>query len=213
MDKIKTIYDITVTLRGEAVATPSIMEYSSERHWKLEEGEFCNLSILRMTSHNGTHVDVPWHYFSDRARLDEIPIERWILPAHVVSIKDKEMVRLSELENLNIRPGDALLFKTNNSVSGIVTRKGVAAEFVSVSPEAGDFCIKKKLGLVGIDYCSIDRPAGERGPVHLKLLGNDILIAEGIDLSAVPPGKYTLFCLPLKLEGSDGAPARAVLVR
>jgi len=118
-----------------------------------------------------------------------------------------------ELENLDIEPGDALLFKTDNSISSRC-RNGVFFEsFVYLSSEAADFCVEKKVSLVGIDYISIEKYGDETFPSHRKILGNNILILEGIDLKAVPPGKYTLLCLPLKIKGGEASPVRAILLQ
>jgi len=215
MQKIRGVYDISL-MSGENTITDEgfdLPPYSREEIWKLEEGKIANLSKLVMISHHGTHVDVPFHMIPNGKKLHEYPVERWIRPAQVVSIKDKEAIRPSELEHLDIKPGDALLFKTENSVSGLVTRGGVEAEsWVYVSPEAGNFCVEKKVSLIGLDYFSIEKPGDFDFPTHHIVLRNDILIVEGISLGEVPPGRYTLFCLPLNLKGSDGAPARAVLI-
>lgn len=215
MEKIKRVYDVSL-MSGENtydIKDLDLPPYSREQIWRLEEGKIANLSKLVMISHHGTHVDVPFHHIPNGKRLDEYPIERWIRPAHVVGIRDKEAIRPHELENVDIKPGDALLFKTDNSVSGLVTRGGTLAEsWVYVSPEAADFCVEKKVGLIGIDYFSVDKPGYMNFPIHQKILGNDVLIVENISLGEVPPGKYTVYCLPLNLKGSDGAPARVVLV-
>jgi arylformamidase len=65
--------------------------------------------------------------------------------------------------------------------------------------------------LVGVDYLSVEHFGGD-GSVHRVLLGAGVVVVEGLDLRAVPPGDYELYCLPLKLVGSDGAPARVVLI-
>lgn len=213
MEKIEVIYDISLMLGGDAIDFEDVPKYRYELVWKLGEGKFANVARLEMSSHHGTHVDVPFHYIPNGKKLDEFPIERWIRPAHVVSIRDKEAIRPSELQYLDIRPGDALLFKTDNSVSGLITSGVLSEQFVYMSPEAADFCVEKKVSLIGIDYFTIDRLDDEEHVAHHKILGNDILILEAINLKAVPPGKYTLICLPLNLKGADGSPARAVLVR
>jgi len=182
--------------------------------WKLEEGKIANVSKLVMTTHHGTHVDAPFHVIPGGKKLDEFPIERWVCPAHVIRIKDKTAIRPAELENLDIRRGDALLFKTHNSISGLITKGGEKAKvWVYLSIEAAEFCVEKKVGLIGIDYYSIELSDDPTCLVHRKILGNDILILEAINLADVPVGEYVLCCLPLKLKGADGAPARAVLIR
>ena len=209
----KEVYDISVSLGDESIDWPGNPPYSRELISKIEDGAYCNLSKLVMPTHVGTHIDTPAHYIARGKDLDEYPIEKWILPAQVVSIKDKKVILPAELENLDIKPGEALLFKTENSISAHSTGGVFWENFVYLSPEAADFCVEKKVGLVGIDYVSVDKYDNKAFPVHHKLLGNEILILEGINLKDVPPGKYTLFCLPLKIKGAEGAPARAVLIR
>ena len=209
----KEFYDISVSLGEEAADWPGNPAYSRELISKKEDGEQWNVSKLVMPTHVGTHVDTPAHYFAQGKNLDAYPIERWILPAHVVNIKDREVVRPGELKNLDIEPGEALLFKTANSLSGQAISGVFSERFVYMSPEAADFCVEQKVGLVGFDYTTVDKYSQDYFPVHHKLLGNDILILEAVNLKDVPPGRYTLFCSPLKLKGAEGAPARAVLVR
>ncbi len=213
MSSYSVVYDISVSLGDEAIDWPGNPPYSRELISKIEDGAYCNLSKLVMPTHVGTHIDTPAHYIARGKDLDEYPIEKWILPAQVVSIKDKKVILPAELENLDIKPGEALLFKTENSISAHSTGGVFWENFVYLSPEAADFCVEKKVGLVGIDYVSVDGYDNKAFPVHHKLLGNEILILEGINLKDVPPGKYTLFCLPLKIKGAEGAPARAVLIR
>jgi arylformamidase len=209
----KEIYDISVSLGDEAIDWPGNPPYIREMVSRIADGAYCDLSKITMTVHVGTHVDTPAHFISGAKNLDEFPIEHWIRPAHVVSIKDEKLIQPGELASLDIEPGDALLFKTTNSTSGRSTSGVFSEDFVYPSPEAAHFCVEKKVSLVGIDYGSVDRRSESYFPTHHELLGNGILILEGINLKDVPPGKYTLFCLPLKIKGAEGAPARAVLVR
>ena len=211
MDRYEVIYDISVSLGAESIDYPGGPVYSRELVMKIEDGDPADVSRLEMSAHSGTHVDMPAHFIARGKNLDEYPAEKWILPAHVVSIKDKEMVRPSELENVDIKPGDALLFKTDNSMSGRGISGVFSERFIHVSPEAADFCVERKVSLVGIDYNTIEKVGSD--VVHHKLLGNEILVLEGINLKEVPSGRYTLFCLPLKIKGAEGAPARAILVR
>jgi len=213
--KDETIYDISLLLGDEQidVPIPGVPPFSREMILTLEGGGVVELSKLVVTCHSGTHIDAPSHFIANAKSIDQYPVQDFILPAHVVAIKDKEAVRPSELEALDIHPGDALLFKTDNSLSGRC-KSGVLSEtFVYVSLEAADFCIAKKVGLVGFDYLAPERPGEtiEAAPIHRKLLGNNILILESIHLEHVPPGRYTLFCLPLKIKGGEASPVRAIL--
>ena len=213
MKTFEEIYDISVTLGTENVSYPGDPPYSREPLILKFGDKRAAISKVAMGTHSGTHVDTPYHFIPGGKNLDELPAERWILPAQVISIKDKEAIRPSELRNIDIKTGDALLFKTDNSISGRCVSGVFSENFVYVSPETADFCVEKKVSLVGIDYDTVERYGDLDFPTHHRLLGNDILILENINLKDVPPGRYILFCPPLKMKGADGAPTRAILVR
>ncbi len=213
MNKYKAVYDISVWLGAESFDYPGHPPFSREPIGTARGRGALELSKLVMSAHAGTHIDFPAHFIPNGKHIDDYPIQKFILPAQVVTIEDKEAIRPSELENLDLKPGDALLFKTDNSISGRCTSGVFSKSFVYMSPEAADFCVDKKVSLVGIDYGSIDRYDAQDFPAHHKLLGNDILILESINLKEVPPGRYTMFCLPLKIKGAEGSPARAILIR
>jgi len=207
----KIVYDISVLLGTESINYPGDTPYSRDLMLPIEDSGI-SVSKLVMSAHSGTHLDAPLHFIPKAKSIDEYSVQQFILTAQVVNIEDREAIRPSELESLDIKPGDALLFKTDNSTSERC-RSGVFSEnFVYLSPEAADFCVEKKVSLVGIDYNTIDRYGDEAFPVHHKLLGSNILILEGINLKGVPTGRYTLFCLPLKIKGGEAAPVRAILV-
>jgi arylformamidase len=130
----------------------------------------------------------------------------------VISVEDVESIKPDSLDGLKTKRGDALLFKTTNSTSGL-SRSGLFSEkFVYLSEEAADVCVNLGAGLVGIDYISIDRYGDDMAPVHYKLLKEGILILEGINLMDVPSGDYTLLCPPLKMKGAEASPVRALLL-
>jgi arylformamidase len=212
--KGKPIYDISVVLGAESVDHPASTKFSSEKAQVAIGDDIFQISTLTMTVHHGTHVDAPSHLAAYPKTIDKYALEDFILPALVVSIKDKKAVKREELENIDIKQGDAILFKTANStsgkaLSGVFHDKGI----VYISVEAAEFCAQKKVKMVGIDYLGPENPEGEPGgPVHHALLGKDILVLEGLNLKDVPPGRYTLFCLPLKIKDCEASPVRAILV-
>ena len=165
-----------------------------------------------MSAHAGTHIDTPLHFIPKRKGIDEYAAADFILPATVIDILDKESIKASHVESLNLEPGEAVLFKTDNSVSGRSTSGRFSENFVYLSPEAAEVCTKKEVSLVGIDYVSIDKYGETSFPAHHRLLEKNIFILEGINLREVPPGNYTLLCLPLKIKDCEGSPVRAVLV-
>ncbi len=208
----RTIYDISVSLGEESIDYPGDTPFFKELIWTIKKSGVCDLTRLELSTHAGTHIDAPAHFFAGGRTLDSYTPGDFIFPARVVHIEDKTAIHPDALENLHIQPGAALLFKTDNSTSGRC-RNGVFSEkFVYLTPEAADLCVEKKAGLVGVDYITIDRYGDENFPVHRALLGNDILVLEGINLHETPPGSYTLMCLPLKIKGAEASPVRAILV-
>ena len=208
----ETVYDISVLLGEESIDYPGDTLYSLEKIEKLENNGSYDLSALRMSAHTGTHIDSPAHFLPDGKTIDQYPLQRFILPAQVVPVEDRKSVRPNELENLLVQEGEALLFKTKNSISGR-SRSGVFSEhFVYFSTEAADYCVRKGVGLVGLDYISIEKYGDPDFPAHRTLMKNEILVLEGIHLKHVPPGRYTLVCLPLRIKGCEASPVRAILI-
>jgi len=208
----RTFYDISVDLVGESFPFPGDPPFSRKVLMTIEESGICNVSNLEMSAHSGTHIDMPAHFIAGGNTLDAYTVDNFILPAHVVAVQDPEAVKAADLEDLDLAPGDAVLFKTDNSTSGRC-RSGVFSEdFVYISAEAAMACIEIKTGLVGIDYITIDRHGDETAPAHHSLLGAGIPVLEGINLEAVPAGHYTLICLPLKIKGGEASPVRAILM-
>ncbi|MHA1145076.1 MAG: cyclase family protein [Candidatus Helarchaeota archaeon] len=213
MKRFTTIHDISIMLGMESITYPGDPEYSLDFVESLKSGNSCNLSKLEMSSHAGTHLDFPLHFLPGAKSSEQFPIETFILPALVAEITNENAVMPSELSSLPIGPGDAILFKTKNSSSGRSRAGTFSEEYVHVSAEAARFCMEKNVKLVGIDYITIDQFKNEKHPAHVILLKENILILEGITLHDVPPGRYTLICLPLKVFGAEGVPARAILVK
>ena len=184
------------------------------RQWMAGLGTESNysLSVFSLGSHTGTHIDFPSHILRDGSPLDSYPPERFITPARVIAVQECDAVPAQALQDVNIQRGEAILFKTSNSIQGRMHNPTFRDEYVSLSPAAAELCVRLGAGLVGIDYISVDRYEDESLPVHNILLKNDVLILEGIDLGAVSPGRYWLICLPLKIKDSEAAPVRAVLV-
>jgi len=211
-DGFKHIYDISVLLGSETINYPGDTPYSRQSIVTVASGGY-NLSKMVLNAHNGTHIDIPLHFIPDRKSIDRYPVQDFIFPALVVEISGKTPVQSQELNNLDISPGDALLFKTNNSISGKNRSGKFSRDFVYLTSEAAGYCVKKKAALVGIDYVTIEKSGDESYPVHHTLLEHDIFILEHIDLKEIQPGRYTLFCLPLKIEGGEASPVRAILLK
>ncbi len=213
MIKDQAIYDISVKLGAEAIDYPGDRPYSRELTLSLDRGDFCELSALSLSAHSGTHLDAPAHFMAGAKTIDQYGIADFVLPAQVVHIPDPESVKAAHLADLRIEAGQALLFRTENSRTGRCCRGRFYREYVYFSPEAARVCVEKEVGLVGLDYVTIEQYENKDFDSHKILLEAGVLILESLDLRAVPAGEYSLFCLPLKLKGAEASPVRAVLMR
>ena len=208
------LFDITLPISDSTLVWPGDPPVTIERVQKIEEGNEDNLSRIAMGVHTGTHVDAPWHFIADGDKLEAIPLEVFIGPAQVIEIGDDVPVITTEvIRRVRINPGiPRLLFKTRNSAWWQQRDNRFHRDYVGVSADGAQQLIDMGMKLVGIDYLSIASYAQTVEP-HQILLKAGVVILESVDLSRVEPGEYTLYCLPLKLSGVEGAPVRAVLVR
>ena len=200
------IIDITRTLGLDTVSFPDDVDFSVSR----VRADGYTISGLVMSSHSGTHIDAPLHFFEGRETLDEIPVDRFFLDVDVIEIESPVAVTMSELDGYQIEPGQAVLFKTKNSD---LPRERFHENFVYIEPDVARWLVDMGVSLVGIDYLSVERYDDIDFPVHRILLGAGALILEDVDLRSAPPGRYRLVCLPIKTVHADGAPCRAVLCK
>ena len=189
---------------------PGDPEIRKEPFRDMERGDVCNVSSLAFGSHTGTHMDAPLHFIRNGRTLDKMPLDATIGPCRVIEIKDGESVKVAEIENQRIKPGERILFKTRNSRRSW-KKDNFDEDFVYISKEAAAFLAMAKIRTVGIDYLSVGGFRKDGVETHHALLGAGIWIIEGLNLAKIEPGKYELNCLPIKILGSDGAPARALL--
>jgi arylformamidase len=209
-----TIYDISVTVTPQLPVWPGDPAVELERVAKMEEGSDANVSRMNLGVHTGTHVDAPYHFIADGYSIEDLPFEALVGPALVIEIPgDADTIDAALLEQIDI-PQDVerVLFKTRNSRYWVDQHNVFQADYVAITPDAAEWLVRQGIRLVGIDYLSV-APFDDPVPTHRILLGGRIVALEGVDLSRVAAGNYTLYCLPMKLGGSDGAPARAILVK
>jgi arylformamidase len=205
-------YDITLTLSPELPYWPGDTAFELERVQKIDEGATANVSSLTMSAHMGTHVDAPDHFLNNGKTVEKLALSVLSGRAYVLYLPEADLITAAILEQAEIPPRTRrVLFKTRNSEYWSRQLKDFQTDFVALSPDAAQYLVDRGVKLVGIDYLSI-APYHQGLVTHQILLKAGMVILEGLDLSAVSPGRYTLFCLPLKLAGSDGAPARAILI-
>ena len=176
----------------------------------ISRGDVCNVSRLDLGAHSGTHVDAPVHFIDGATGAEAIPLDSLIGPALVVDATGLTgAITAADLPGLEIPPDEErLLFKTTNGSLWDAPR--FSREFVALDASAASALAAAGIRLVGADYLSI-APFGDPAPTHRALLEAGVVILEGLDLRSITPGRYDLLCLPIRLVGCDGAPARAVL--
>ena len=176
----------------------------------MARGDICNVSRLAMGAHTGTHLDAPSHFIDGAPSSESIPIDACIGPAWVVDATGlSRTIEAADLDALEIPSGETrLLFKTANSE--LWARPVFQTGFIALGATAAAALVERGVRLVGIDYLSI-APFGDPVATHQALLGAAVVILEGTDLREVQPGAVDLLCLPIRLVGSDGVPARALV--
>jgi arylformamidase len=177
----------------------------------MEEGSHSTVSGLDCTVHTGTHVDAPAHFVIGATTVDRLPLDTLVGPAYVAHFPGAEVVRREDLEKCGMPEGTKrLLIRTRNSELWKRGEKEFDNDFVALSDDAAKWVVEQGIILFGIDYLSVHHlKEGEN--VHPILLRAGLVLLETINLSDVKAGEYELVCLPLKLAGCEGAPARAIL--
>ena len=205
------IYDISVPIRSGGLVYPGNPEIDIALQQAVAKGAGANVSTIRFGSHTGTHVDASRHFFDDGQTVDKIPLERLIGPAILLSFSDDvRSVGAAELRAHDIKGQTRILLRTRNSA--LLSQKDFVKDYTYLAPDGAQYLVDQGVELVGIDYLSIEQFHSGHHLTHRTLLERSVVIVEGLDLSVPPPGKYQFMCLPLRIEGCDGAPARAVLI-
>ncbi len=207
------IHDITLPISPGMIVWPGDPPVILEKISSMDEGEHDNVSRLSSSVHAGTHVDAPHHFLNDHRTVEMLPLGVLIGPAVVVRIPDEvDLITAAVLGVAAIPAGaERVLFRTRNSGFWAKGKRDFSTDFVGVSVDGAGWLVERGIRLVGIDYLSI-APYKQSIPAHRALLEPGIVVLEGLDLSRISPGPYELYCLPLKLAGSDGAPARVILI-
>ena len=184
-------------------------------HASLARGDKANVSLLRFGAHTATHVDAPAHFIEGARTVSETPLDALVGPAHVVEVAGDVRAIVAEHVAAHVPAGaERVLFKTRNSEFwNQPAPRTFRTDFTYVTPGGARALVERGVRLVGVDYLSVEQFKSEHFETHTTLLARGVVILEGLDLRAVPAGRYELICLPLKIRGGsgDGAPARAVL--
>jgi arylformamidase len=205
------LIDVSVPLDASIPTYPGNTPFNLEAVKRLARGDSSNLSTLHMSAHAGTHVDAPRHFFDTAAGADALPLELLLGRTHVVEISSRKAIGAEELAGVDLTEDVRVLFKTHNSQLWGSTR--FHQDYIGVNESGARHLIDRGIKVVGVDYLSVEEFKTPGAPAHHVLLGGGAIVIEGLNLRDVEPGIYEMMCLPLRLVGADGAPARVLLRR
>jgi arylformamidase len=208
------IYDVSVPLSAATPTYPGDPSIEIKQWLRLASGDPANVSLISFGLHSGTHVDAPAHFIEGGAKVDSLPMDSLLGEAVVIEVSDNLGVIDEEFVAANCTGGpQRVFFKTRNSIFWGDTEGGFRQDYVYIDPGAARWLVESGVKLVGIDYLSVERFNSTSFPTHLTFLSRGVVIVEGLDLRAVPSGRYEVICLPLRIAGGsgDGAPARVIL--
>ena len=205
------LIDVSVPLDARLPTYPHNTPFSLEPIKRIARGDSSNVSTLHMSAHTGTHVDAPRHFFDEGAGIEALPLDLLLGRARVIEIGSRAGIAAEDLRAIDFSDDIRVLFKTHNS--RLWGSPEFHEDYVGVTESGATHLVEHGLKVVGVDYLSVEQFVNVGKPAHHVLLGSGTIVIEGLNLRDVEPGIYEMFCLPLRVVGSDGAPARVVLGR
>jgi arylformamidase len=199
--------DISVPISPEMLVWSTHERVSMHTAESVYAGERNRVTTLRLTTHTGTHVDAPYHFVETGPTVDQLDLDILIGPAAVYDFRGRTAITAEMLARAAVGSVPRLLLRTDNS--RWIRTGPLPAVPAHLTEDAARYLVDKGIGLVGIDGLTVDAP--DTAVAHAALLRAGVIILETLDLSQVEPGEYELTCLPLRIAGVDGAPARAIL--
>jgi arylformamidase len=203
------LYDATLPIQEGMVTFPGDPPFQIKPFFQRQKGDPFDLALMSMGTHLGTHLDPPAHYLERGATVDQLPLDTLVGPGMVLDMTGRTSVDQKDLEASEIGDHVRVLLKTDNGARLLDT--SFYEDYVYLTEEGARYLARRGVQLVGIDYLSIERYKNPGAPVHQVLLEAGIVVVEGVHLLGVAPGPYEIFCLPLRIKGADGAPARVIL--
>jgi arylformamidase len=212
MPRPPRLVDVSVLLAPGLATYPGNPEFEMTPVHRIADGDTSNNSKLVMGTHTGTHVDAPLHFFDGRPGVDAMPLELLIGRARVIELPHRGGITEEHLAGAGLHEDLRVLLRTPNSALWN-TSDGFHTDYTYLTEGGAKFLVDQGVKLVGVDYLSVEQYKKAGAPAHKMLLGNGVVIIEGLNLSDAEAGRYEMYCLPLRLANGDGAPARVVLKR
>jgi len=205
------LFDISLTIAEDLPVWPGDPKIELRKISQIENGQDANVTHISSCVHIGTHVDAPDHFLGNGDTVENIPLDLLVGPAYVVELDIEGQIKAADLQKASL-PENAkrLLFKTANSKIWTEDYGEFKEDFIALDPDAAEYLVDRGVQVLGVDYLSV-APFVDPAPTHRILLEAGVLIIEGLNLAGIKAGEYRLYCLPIKIKGSDGAPARVLL--
>jgi arylformamidase len=211
MARVPKLLDVSVALAAGIPAYPGNPEFELQPIKRIADGASSNVSKLVMGTHTGTHVDAPRHFFDEGAGVDALPLDLLLGRARVVEITKRGGIGAAELAEAGLREDIRVLLKTSNSA--LWNGEGFHPDYTHLTEGGARYLVDQGVKVIGIDYLSVEQFKKAGAPAHRVLLSQGVIIIEGLNLGEADPGMYEMYCLPLRIAGADGAPARVILKR
>jgi arylformamidase len=203
------LIDVSVPLDANLPNYPGNTPFTLEPIKRIARGDSSNVSSLHMSVHAGTHVDAPRHFFDTGSGTDAIPLDLLFGRTRVIEIRSRKGIGSDELAAVDLSEDVRVLIKTANS--RLWGSPEFHQDYLGVTEAGARHIVDHGIKLVGVDYLSVEEFRKPGAPAHHVLLSGGTIVVEGLNLRDVDPGIYDMFCLPLRIVGADGAPARVVL--
>ena len=202
----RRIWDISQTLRPGLPVWPGDTAFAFERSWRMEDGSPVNVGRMTMSTHSGTHGDAPLHYAADAADIASVGLDPYLGECLVVDARGAiGAVEIADLPGID--GVDRVLLRTFEAFP----HDRWDSAFTAIAPETIRWLAAQGVRLIGTDAPSVDPQESKTMDAHRAVLAADMRILEGLVLDAVPPGRYELIALPLKIAGGDAGLCRAIL--
>jgi len=209
--RVPRFLDVSVPLAPGIPAYPGNPEFELQPIKRIADGGSSNVSRVVMGTHTGTHVDAPRHFFDGAAGIDGLALDLLIGRAHVVDMPRRGGITVDDLARAGLREDLRVLLRTPNSA--LWNGTAFKQDYTYLTEDGARYLVAQGVKVVGIDYLSVEQFKKAGAPAHRALLSQGVIIIEGLNLSDAEPGMYEMYCLPLRIAGGDGAPARVVLKR
>jgi len=203
------LIDVSVPIDGNLPTYPGNVPFSLEPTKRIASGDSSNVSAVHMSVHSGTHVDAPRHFFDEGTGTEALPLEMLIGRARVIEVRPRGGITAEDLGGVDLSEDVRVLIKTPNS--RLWGNPEFHKDYIGIAESGARFLVDHGIKVVGVDYLSVEVFKTPGAPAHHVLLGGGTIVIEGLNLRDVDPGVYEMYCLPLRIVGSDGAPARVVL--